>query len=121
MLAGTCTRPGTAGIFTAGHGTWQAAGPAIPAALIRQDITVSRLTRTAQGMMALLQAGSGPHASLLPPLPPGTATLAPGVGGAADALAVRGGTLTVWQHAPGGTTWAKIQVINVPIPYGSSS
>ena len=121
VLAGPCTRPGTAGIFTAGHGTWQAAGPAIPAALIRQDITVSRLTRTAQGMMALLQAGSGPHASLLPPLPPGTATLAPGVGGAADALAVRGGTLTVWQHAPGGTTWAKIQVINVPIPYGSSS
>ena len=177
VLAGTCTRPGTAGIFTAGNGTWQATGPAIPAALIRQDITVSRLTRTAQGMTALLQAGSGPHASLLaarspdgshwtlspplplhlgaltsasfgpggtaaiittvnrgqittsagsawlplPPLPPGTATLAPGPGGAADALAVRGGTLTVWQHAPGGTAWAKIQVISVPIPYGSSS
>ena len=55
------------------------------------------------------------------PLPPGTATLAPGPGGTADALAVRGGTLTVWQHAPGGTTWAKIRVINIPIPYGSSS
>jgi len=177
VLAGTCTRPGTAGIFTAGNGTWQAAGPALPAALITQDITVSRLIRTAQGMTALLLAGSGPGASLLaawsagggrwilspplplpsgaltsasfgpgataaiitsanrgelitgagsawlplPPLPPGTATLAPGPGGAADALAVRGGTLTVWQHAPGGTTWAKIQVINVPIPYGSSS
>ena len=177
VLAGTCTRPGTAGIFTAGNGTWQAAGPSLPAALITQDITVSRLIRTAQGMTALLLAGSGPGASLLaawsagggrwilspplplpsgaltsasfgpgataaiitsanrgelitgagsawlplPPLPPGTATLAPGPGGAADALAVRGGTLTVWQHAPGGTTWAKIQVINVPIPYGSSS
>jgi hypothetical protein len=57
----------------------------------------------------------------LPPLPPGTATLAPGPGGSADALAVHGGTLTVWQLAPGGSTWAKIQVINVPIPYGSSS
>ena len=176
VLAGTCTRPGTAGIFTAGNGTWQAAGPAVPAALARQDITVSRLTRTAQGLTALLQAGTGPGASLLaawssgghwtlspplpldgdaltsasfgpgataaiitsanrgqittgagsawlplPPLPPGTATLAPGPGGAADALAVRGGTLTIWQLAPGGTTWAKIQVINVPIPYGSSS
>ena len=175
VLAGPCTRPGTAGIFTAGNGTWQAAGPALPAALAGQDITVSRLTRTAQGMTALLQAGTGPGASLLaawsadghwtmspplplhgdaltsasfgsggtaaiittanhgaiasagsswqplPPLPPGTATLAPGPGGTADALAVRGGTLTVWQHAPGGTTWAKIQVINVPIPYGSSS
>ncbi len=176
VLAGTCTRPGTAGIFTAGHGTWQATGPAIPVALIRQDITVSRLTRTAQGMTALLVAGTGPGASLLaawsadgshwtlspplplhdgaltsasfgpggttaiittasrgaiasagsswqplPPLPPGTVTLAPGPGGTADALAVRGGTLTIWQHAPGGTTWAKIQVITVPIPYGSSS
>jgi hypothetical protein len=58
---------------------------------------------------------------VVPALPPGTVTLAPGPGGAADALAVRGGTLTVWRHAPGGTTWAKVQVINVPIPYGSSS
>ncbi len=57
----------------------------------------------------------------LPPLPPGTATLAPGPGGMADALAVHGGTLTVWQHVPGGTTWAKVQVVNVPIQYGSSS
>jgi hypothetical protein len=177
VLAGPCTRPGTVGIFTAGNGTWQAAGPTLPAALAGQDITVSRLNRTAQGMTALLTAGTGPGASLLaawsadgghwtlspplplhggaltsasfgpgttaaiitsanrgqittgagsawlplPPLPPGTATLAPGPGGTADALAVRGGTLTVWQHAPGGTTWAKIQVINVPIPYGSSS
>jgi hypothetical protein len=177
VLAGSCTRPGTAGIFTAGNGTWQAAGPALPAALAGQAVTVSRLTRTAQGMTALLQAGTGPGASLLaawsadgghwtvsrplplhggaltsasfgpdataaiitsanrgqiitstgsswqplPALPPGTATLAPGPGGSADALAVHGGTLTVWQLAPGGSTWAKIQVINVAIPYGSSS
>jgi hypothetical protein len=175
VLAGPCTRPGIAGIFTAGNGTWQAAGPALPAALDGQDITISRLTRTAQGMTALLQAGTGPGASLLaawsagghwtlspplplhggaltsasfgpggtaaiittsrhgviastgsswqplPPLPPGTAALAPGPVGTADALAARGGTLIVWQHAPGGTTWAKIQVVNVPIPYGSSS
>jgi hypothetical protein len=65
MLAGACTRPGTAGIFTAGNGTWQAAGPALPTALNRQDITVTRLTRTAQGMTALLVAGTGPGASLL--------------------------------------------------------
>jgi hypothetical protein len=177
VLAGTCARPGTAGIFTFGNGTWQAAGPVLPATLAGQDITVSRLTRTAQGMTALLVAGTGSGASLLaawsaaggrwtlspllplhgaaltsasfgpgataaviaganrgqitivpgsawqslPPLPPGTATLAPGPGGAADALAVRGGTLTVWRHVPGGTTWARAQVIVVPIPYGSSS
>ena len=176
VLAATCTKPGTVGIFAAGNGTWQAAGPALPASLAGQDITVSRLTRTAQGMTALLLAGTGPAASLLaawsagghwtlsaplplrgatltsasfgpgataaiitsanrgqittgpgsawqrmPPLPPGTATLAPGSGGTADALAAHGGTLTVWQGAPGGTTWAKVQVINVPIPYGSSN
>jgi hypothetical protein len=57
----------------------------------------------------------------LPPLPPRTATLAPGLGGTADALAVRRGTLTVWQHVPGGPAWAKVQVLNVPIQYGSSS
>jgi len=175
VLSGTCTRPGAVGIFTAGNGTWQAAGPPLPAALAGQEITVSSLTRTPQGMTALLQAGTGPGASLLaawsvgghwtlspplplhggaltsasfgsggttaiittanhgalasagsswqplPPLPPGTAALAPGPGGTADALAARGGNLIVWQHAPGGTTWVKIQVVNVPIPYGSSS
>jgi hypothetical protein len=176
VLAGACTRPGTAAIFTQENRTWQAAGPPIPASLARQDITVTRLTRTAQGLMALLAAGAGPRATLLaawsadgrhwtvspplplvsaaltsasfgpggtaaiittahrgqiisgagsswhplPPLPPGTATLAPGPG-AVDALAVDRGTLTIWQLVPGGTTWAKNQVINVPIPYGSSS
>ena len=57
----------------------------------------------------------------LPALPSGTAALAPGSGGTTDALAVHGGTLTVWQHAPGDATWTTIQVINVPIPYGSST
>jgi hypothetical protein len=177
LLAGACTRPGTAGIFAASNGTWQAAGLALPAALARQDITVLRLTQTAQEVAALLQAGTGPEASLLaawsadgshwtlsptlplrgatlttasfgpgataaiiisadrgeiitsagsswrplPPLPAGTATLAAGPGGTADALAADRGTLTVWQLTPGGTAWAKAQIINVPIQYGSSS
>ena len=177
MLAGTCARPGTAGIFAAGNGTWQAAGPALPAALASQPVTVARLTRTGHGITALLTAGSGPGTSLLaawsadgshwtvspplalhgatltsasfgpggttaiittanhgqtitpggssweplPALPSGTATVAPGAGGTTDALAVHGGTLTVWQHAAGATIWTTIQVINVPIPYGSSS
>lgn len=176
MLGGTCTQPGAVGLFTAGNGTWQSAGPALPPAMARKDVTVVRLTRTAQGMTALLAAGSGPDASLLaawsadgvhwtlspplslhgaattsasfgpgtavaiitsshqglvisagahwqplPPLPAGSATLAPGPGGATGALAVDRGTLTVWQLAPRGTAWTKVQVINVPIPYGSSS
>jgi len=57
----------------------------------------------------------------LPALPSGTTALAPGSGGTSDALAVNGGTLTVWRHALGSATWTTIQVINVPIPYGSSS
>ena len=53
------------------------------------------------------------------PVPTGTATLAPGSGSAAyDALAVAGSRLTVWRLAAG--AWAQVQVINVPITYGSS-
>jgi hypothetical protein len=51
--------------------------------------------------------------------PAGTATLAPGSGSPAyDALAVAGSRLTVWRLAAG--AWAQVQVINVPITYGSS-
>jgi hypothetical protein len=176
LLAGTCSRPGTTGIFAGTGGTWQAAGPAVPAALARQPITVLRLTRTANQVVAVLAAGSGDAASLLaawsgdngrrwalsPPLrrrgtvasasfgpagtaavitaggraelitgagsswyelaalPPGTATLAPGTGGQADALAVHRGTLTIWQLPPRASAWVKTQVISVPIQYGSS-
>jgi hypothetical protein len=178
LLAGTCSRPGATGIFAGTGGSWQAAGPAVPAALARQPITVLRLTRAANQVVALLAAGSGHAASQLlaawaadngrhwalspplrlgraavasasfgpdgtaavittggraelitgaggswhelPALPPGTATLAPGTSGQADALAVHRGTLTIWQLQPRGSTWAKTQVISVPIQYGSS-
>lgn len=56
----------------------------------------------------------------LPAVPPGTAALAPGPGDGFDALAVSGSKLTVWRLSPGTTAWAKTQVINVPIEYGSS-
>jgi hypothetical protein len=178
LLAGTCAHLGTAGIFADTGGAWHAAGPAIPAGLAGQDITVRRLTPTGPGIAALLTAGTGPAASVLvawsadgasrwtlspplplrgaalssasfgpggtaavittadrgetiastgsswrplPPLPPGTATLAPGPGGTADALAVNGGTLTIWHLAPAATAWTRVQVIKVPIQYGSSS
>jgi hypothetical protein len=65
LLAGTCSHPGTAGIFAARNGTWQAAGPRLPAALAGQAITVLRLTRAANRTVALLKAGSGPADSLL--------------------------------------------------------
>jgi hypothetical protein len=65
MLAGTCSHPGTAGIFASTGGTWQAAGPPLPAALATQPVQVLRLTSTASGTAALLAAGTGPAATLL--------------------------------------------------------
>ena len=64
-------------------------------------------------------SGPGSAWQTLPALPAGVATLAPGPGsGGYDALAVSGSRLVVWRLA--GTAWAKVQVINVPIQYGSS-
>jgi hypothetical protein len=65
LLAGTCSRPGAVGIFAGTGGTWQATGPPIPAALSRHPVTVLRLTRAANQIVALLAAGSGHAASLL--------------------------------------------------------
>ncbi len=65
LLGGTCSRPGTAGIFADRNGTWQSAGPALPATLAHQAIAVVRLTRTANRTTALLRVGSGRAASLL--------------------------------------------------------
>jgi hypothetical protein len=63
--------------------------------------------------------GPGGSWRALPGLPAGTATLAPGSGAAAyDALAVAGSRLTVWRLTAG--AWDRVQVINVPITYGSS-
>jgi hypothetical protein len=174
VLAGTCARPGIAGIFALRDGAWQPAGPTLPGT---GRIAVLRLTTTALGLVALLRAGTGRAATLyaawtpanmarwaispalraggpapvsgsfgpggitaiilpgrrgetiaassqwrpLPALPPGTATLAPGPRGQVDALAVHRTRLTVWHLAPGATTWAKAQVISIPIQFGSSS
>jgi hypothetical protein len=65
MLAGSCSRPGTAGIFADHGGSWQAAGPAVPRPLAGEDISVLRLTATGAGAVALLQAGFGASASLI--------------------------------------------------------
>jgi hypothetical protein len=66
--------------------------------------------------------GAGGSWQALPRVPTGTQVLAGGgTGGGYDALAASGTRLTVWRLAPAGTVWAKIQVINVPIQYGSSS
>jgi hypothetical protein len=99
LLAGACGHPGTAGIFAARNGTWQAAGPALPAALARQDITVLRLTRTANRIVTLLAAGTGPAASLLAASSPDNGShwsLSP-------PLSLNGAKLTSASFGPGGT------------------
>ena len=184
MAAGSCVRRGVAGVFADRGGTWQAAGPVLPAGFGGDQVQVLGLARTAGGNAALLVAGTsllaawsdggrwtvsapvaaagdepgneqsvsasgfGPGGSVwvlsgggraeaiggpggswqaLPPVPAGTqvlvpagtATRAPGSGSSAyDALAVAGSRLTVWRLAAG--AWAQVQVINVPITYGSS-
>ena len=179
MAAGSCVRRGVAGVFADTGGTWQAAGPVLPAGFGGDQVQVLGLVRTGLanagggdtggGNAALLLAGndllaawsdgarwtvSGPVAAAggvsasgfgpggsvwvllgggraetisgpgsawqaLPALPAGTATLAPGPGpGAFDALAASGSRLTVWRLAAG--AWTQVQVINVPIEYGSS-
>lgn len=123
LLAGTCSRPGTAGIFAASNQTWGAAGPRLPAPLARQPVTVIRLTRTASRITALLKAGNGPADSLIaawsadsgrrwtvsPPLPLHGATLSSTSFGLAGAAGVvlsgnRAEALTragaAWQSLP---------------------
>lgn len=70
LLAASCVRPGTAGIFAYASGTWRPAGPSLPAAYARSDVTVLRLTTTAGTTTggtttALLAAGTGSAARLL--------------------------------------------------------
>ncbi len=65
LLAGTCSRPGTVGIFAASSDGWQAAGPAVPAGLAGEPVTVLRLTTAGSQLAALLMAGSGHDAEML--------------------------------------------------------
>ena len=65
LLAGTCGRTGTAGVFGRPGGTWQLTGPELPAALSRQPVQVIRLSQAGGRDVALLQAGTGAAASLL--------------------------------------------------------
>jgi hypothetical protein len=55
LLAGTCGKPGTAGIFALHGRTWRPAGPVLPAALSGSDIQVLRLG-SAEGVITALLA-----------------------------------------------------------------
>jgi hypothetical protein len=92
------------------------------------DQKVTSASIGASGTAAIVLAGghgetlTGPSASWrpAPPLPPGTATLAPGPAGGLDALAARRTTLTVWRLMPGSATWTRTQAISVPVQFGTS-
>jgi hypothetical protein len=176
LAAGTCTRPGMAGIFAHSAGGWQAAGPTLPAALAGQPVTVLRLSTAGGREVTLLAAGSknavtvvagwaggsgrwvlspgltthgrtvrsasfgpdgavglvlsgGRGATLTGPggtwrslavLPASTQSLVPGPGASVQALAAHQTKLTVWTRGQGPAGWARGQVVNVPVPYGSS-
>jgi hypothetical protein len=85
---------------------------------------------TAGGFLVLTRRGSAaPSASVLgltgsrwkslPPLPTGTTSVTAGPGGSYDALVPVQSTLSVYQL--GSTGWARVQTLQVDIPYGSSS
>ncbi len=65
LLAGSCGRPGTVGIFEQSAGAWQRTGPRLPAALAGSDIAVLALATSGGTTTAVLAAGTGRHASLL--------------------------------------------------------
>jgi hypothetical protein len=65
LLAGTCSHPGVAGIFALRGGSWAADGPALPAALARDDVEVLQLATTGTSTQALLLAGTGAKARVL--------------------------------------------------------
>ena len=58
MAAGSCVRRGVAGVFAETGGTWQAAGPALPAGFGGDQVQVLGLASTAGGTAALMEAGS---------------------------------------------------------------
>jgi hypothetical protein len=68
VAAGSCTRPGVAGVFRYTAGTWQQDGPLLPAAYARDRVRVLRLSPAAGSgsagtVTALLEAGQELFAS----------------------------------------------------------
>jgi hypothetical protein len=65
LLAGSCDRPGIAGIFALRGGSWQPAGPPLPAPLPGRDVTVLAMATVGARTDALLQSGTGATAQVL--------------------------------------------------------
>ena len=58
MAAGSCARPGVAGVFTDAGGTWRSAGLTLIGPALRDTVRVLGLAATAGGNVVLLAAGN---------------------------------------------------------------
>ncbi len=65
LLAGSCSKPGEVALFSGGATAWRASGPAVPANLSRERVTVLRLAVSGRDVIVLLQAGTGSAARLV--------------------------------------------------------
>jgi hypothetical protein len=65
LLGGTCRTGGTAGIFAERDGRWQAAGPALPAAISGRGAQVLDLVSSGSRSTAVIAAGQGPAAAVI--------------------------------------------------------
>jgi hypothetical protein len=119
MAAGSCARPGAAGVFTDAGGTWRSAGLTLPT---RGRVRVLGLTGTASGTMALLAAGTSLLAAWWdgtrwtvsgPVTADGVRAVGFGPGGSAWLLADRGRPETIAGAAGG--TWRPLP----PVPAGT--
>ena len=123
LQAGTGTSASLLAAWAAGGSTWSVSPPLT----LGTGQVLASGTGAGAAVWVLLSDGraetiAGPGAAWrqLPAPPRGTATLAAGLAGDFDALAVSAGNLTVYQLTPAGA-WLETQVISVPIQYGSSS
>ncbi len=95
MAAGSCARPGAAGVFIDAGGTWRSAGLLLPG---KGTVQVLRLAATAGGNVALLAAGNsllaawwnGTRWTVSDPVPAGTVR-ATGFGAGGSAWLLFGG------------------------------
>jgi len=65
LVAGDCRQPGSVGIFVLREGTWHATGPALPATLAREPVSVIGLNATGPRITAVLAVGTGAGTGLI--------------------------------------------------------
>ena len=127
LLAGGCSHPGVAGIFSQAGSTWRASGPPLPASLAGTRVQVLRMVTSRSQTTALLLARGGANSivaaawlgtsgqwTVSSPLPLGGATVSTTAFGPAGGVAVvlSGGRAEILS-GPGGS-WARTP----PVPAG---